>query len=94
MRSIASELSLRRKAESMSEQVVFRRQFLSVLVKRHSGSPDSISDFGRLLLLESNLLAQVFRAFLLLPVFRLMSSTSISLFVSEHWLLGIFVFTG
>ena len=47
----------------MFEQVVFRCQFLTVLVKRRPGSPDSISDFGRLLLLESNHLAQVFRAF-------------------------------
>ena len=33
------------------------------LVARRLGSPDSISDFGHLLLLESNHLAQIFRAF-------------------------------
>ena len=32
-------------------------------MERRPGSPDSISDFGRLLLLESNYLAQVLRAF-------------------------------
>ena len=47
----------------MFEQVVVRCQFLSVLVNRRPASPDSISDFGRLQLLESNHLAQVFRAF-------------------------------
>ena len=47
----------------MFEQVVFRYQFLSVLVKRRPGSPDSISGFGRLLLLENSHLAQVSRAF-------------------------------
>ena len=47
----------------MFEQVVFRCQFLSVLVKRRPDSPDSIADFGRLLLLGSNDLAQVSRAF-------------------------------
>ena len=35
----------------------------SVLVKRRPSSPDSISDFGRLLLLESYHLAQVFCTF-------------------------------
>ena len=47
----------------MFEQVVFRCQFPPVLVKRRPSSPDSISGFGRLLLLESNHLAQVSRAF-------------------------------
>ena len=37
----------------MFEQVVFRCQFLSVLVKRRPGGPDSISDLGCLLLLDS-----------------------------------------
>ena len=37
--------------------------WVSVLVERRRSSPDSISDFGRLLLLESNHLTQVFRAF-------------------------------
>ena len=48
--------------ESMFEQVVFRCQFLPVLVKCRPSSPDSISDFGRLLLQERNHLAQVSRA--------------------------------
>ena len=47
----------------MFEHVVFRCQLLPVLVKRRPGCPDSTLDFGRLLLLECNQLAQVFHAF-------------------------------
>ena len=48
----------------MTRRCPGRCEFSSfVLVERRPGSPDSISDFGRLLLLESDLLAQVFRAF-------------------------------
>ena len=47
----------------MFEHVVFRCHFLPALVERCPGSPGSISDFGRLLLQESNHLAQVSRAF-------------------------------
>ena len=50
-------------SETVFEHEVSRCQLLSVLVERLPGSPDSISDFGRLLLLESNHLAQEFRAF-------------------------------
>ena len=56
------------KPKSMSEQVVFRSQLLSVLMERCPDSPDSISDFGRLLLLESYLLAQVFVLSLLVNI--------------------------
>ena len=52
-RSSSSGLSQRRKAEVMSEHVVSRCQLLSVPVERCPSSPDSISDFGRVLLLES-----------------------------------------
>ena len=47
----------------MFEHVVFRCQFLPVLVKCGPGSPDSISDFGRFLLSERDHLAQVSHAF-------------------------------
>ena len=47
----------------MFEHVVFRCQFLPVLVKCRPDSPDSISDFGRLQLHERNHLAQVSHAF-------------------------------
>ena len=47
----------------MIEHVIFRSQLLSALVERRPGSPDTISDFGHLLLLESYHLAQVFRTF-------------------------------
>ena len=50
-------------SESMFERVVSRCQFLSVLVERRLSSPDSISDFDRLLLLECNHLFQIFRVF-------------------------------
>ena len=53
----------------MSEHVISRCQLLSVLVERGPGSPDSISDFGRLLLLESNRLAQIFCALSFCPCF-------------------------
>ena len=44
-------------SETMFEHVVFRCQFLPVLVKRRPGCPDTILDFGRFLLLECNQLA-------------------------------------
>ena len=69
---------------------------MSVLVctcERRPGSPDSIADFGHLLLLESNYLAQVFRA-PLVSISTFMLSTSISFLVSELWLLSFFVFPG
>ena len=47
----------------MFEHVVFRCQLLPVLAECRPGSPDSILDFGRLLLLERNHLAQVPHAF-------------------------------
>ena len=47
----------------MFEQVISRCELLSVLVERCPSGPDLISDFGRLLLLESYHLAPVFRAF-------------------------------
>ena len=62
MRSTSSELSLRRIAGVMFEHEVFRCQILPVLVKCRPGSPDSISDFGRLLQ-ERNHLAQLSHAF-------------------------------
>ena len=70
----------------MIEQVISRSQLLSVLVERRPDIPDSISDFGRLLLLESNYLAQVFRAFSSCQYLHFMSSISISFLVSEVWL--------
>ena len=65
----------------MFEQVVFRCQFLSVLVKRRPGSPDSISDFGRLLLLESNIWPKYFVLSPLVSITTFMLSTSISFLV-------------
>ena len=50
-------------SETVFEQVVFRCQLLSVLVKRRPGCPDTILDFGRFLLLECKLLAKVSHAF-------------------------------
>ena len=47
----------------MYEHVVFRCQLLPVLVKRRPGCPDSILDFGRLLLPERDHLAQISDAF-------------------------------
>ena len=44
----------------MSKPVCSRCQLLSFLVERRPGGPDKISDFGRLLLLDSYHLAQVF----------------------------------
>ena len=57
MRSISPELSLRRTA---GDDVVVRCQLLPVLVECRPGSPDTILDFGPLLLQERNRLAQVF----------------------------------
>ena len=54
---------LRSKQSELLQHVVFRCQFLPVLVKRRPGCLDTILDFGRLLLLECNQLAQVFHAF-------------------------------
>ena len=51
------------KPKSMSELVSSRCEVLSALAKRRPGSPDSISDFGRLLLQERNHLAHVSHAF-------------------------------
>ena len=47
----------------MFEHVVFRCQLLPVLVECRPGRPDSILNFGRLLLQERNRLAQVSHAF-------------------------------
>ena len=50
------------KPKSTSEHVSSRCQLMSTLVELCQGSPASISDFGRLLLLESYHLSQVSRA--------------------------------
>ena len=67
--------------ESMFQHVVFRCQFLPALVKCRPGSPDSISDFGRLLLRESNHLAKNLTLSPLVIISTFMSSTSISFLV-------------
>ena len=72
-------------SETVFEQIVFRCQLLSVLVKRRPGCPDTKLDFGRFLLLECNLL---------IKISILISSICISFFESEHkllWLLRTFV---
>ena len=50
-------------SETMFEHVVFRCQFLPVLVKRRPCCPGTILDFGRFLLLECNQLALESHAF-------------------------------
>ena len=78
----------------MFEHVIFRSQLLSVLVERRPGSPDSICDFGRLLL-DSNHVAQVSRAFSSCQYFDFYVIDFIfSFLVLELWLLRIFVFPG
>ena len=47
------------KPKSICEHAISRSQLLSVLVERCTCSPDSISDFGRLLLLENYHLSQI-----------------------------------
>ena len=49
--------------ESMFERVVVRCQLLPVLVECRPSSPDSILDFGRLLLQERDRLAQISHTF-------------------------------
>ena len=51
------------KPKSMFKHASSRCQLLSILVERCPGSPDTISDFGRLLLLESYHLPRVFCTF-------------------------------
>ena len=50
-------------SETVFEHVISRCQLLPVLVKQRPGCPDSILDFGRLLLPERDHLAQVSHAF-------------------------------
>ena len=78
----------------MFEHVVFRCQLLPVLVKRRPGCPGSILDFGRLLLLERNHLAQVFRAFSSCQYFDFYVIDLNFFSCARLWLLRIFVFPG
>ena len=84
------------KPKSMSKHVsFFDASSLPVLVECRPSSPDSISDFGRLLLLERNRLTQVSQAFSSCHcISTLMSSISISFLMFELWLRRIFAFPG
>ena len=80
------------KPKSMSKLLSSRRQLLSILVERCPGSPDTISDFGRLLQLESYHLSKYFVLSSLVNISTLMSSISISYLMFKLWLMRIFVF--